>query len=51
MTDKELEANDHFREAVRRLEIARELPTQTERCRQREIANELLRLCDAVAKS
>ena len=51
MTDKELENEAHFREALVRLEQARELPSQKARRAEREIAAELLKLTEAVARS
>jgi len=51
MTAKELEADKRFREAVRRLEKARDMPSQKARRTEREIAAELLKLTAAVARS
>ena len=48
MTANELETDEHFREAVRRLERARELPSQKARRAERELAAELLKLTEAV---
>ena len=43
MTAKELETDKRFREAVRRLERARDLPSQKARRAEREIVAELLK--------
>jgi hypothetical protein len=50
MTVKELETDKNFREAVRRLERARDLPSQRARRAERELAAELLKLADAVSR-
>lgn len=51
MTTTELEKEQHFREAMRRLEDARALPSQKARRAEREAAAELLALAEAVAHS
>jgi hypothetical protein len=51
MTTTELEKEEHFREAVRRLEAARALPSQKVRRAEREVAAELLTLAEAVFRS
>jgi hypothetical protein len=51
MAVTELEKEQHFREAVRRLEAARALPSQKARRAERELAAELLALAEAVARN
>ena len=51
MTTTELEKEEHFREAVRRLEAARALSSQKDRRAEREFAAELLTLAEAVSRS
>lgn len=51
MAVTELEKEQHFREAVRRLEAVRALPSQTARRAEREVAAELLLLAEAVSRS
>jgi hypothetical protein len=51
MTITELEKEQHFREAVRRLKAARALPSQKSRRAEREIAAELLTVAEAASRS
>jgi hypothetical protein len=51
MATTKLEKEQHFGEAVRRLEAARALPSQKARRAEREFAAKLLTLAEAVSHS